>query len=150
MSKLFYFKQFSWAEVHSLVLFEPIRGYHSGSEWTWEWWQWRSNPHSPKLQHCWNLSNRLFSVISRTLVGGGVLPLSREAVGVFYSPSRLRSHMSVKLTICRGYLRRLVEYSCVWSLTMWSKTWINRTDHVTSYTRKRLALHGKYIGLNKK
>ena len=30
---------------------------------------------------------RLFSVISRTLVGGCVLPLCREAVGVFYSPS---------------------------------------------------------------
>ena len=32
----------------------------------------RSNgtTHSPKLQHCWNLTIRLFSVISRTLVGG--------------------------------------------------------------------------------
>ena len=51
----------------------------------------RGAPHSPKLQHCWNLTMRLFSVISRTLVGvcGGVLPPCREAVGVFYSPSRL-------------------------------------------------------------
>ena len=32
--------------------------------------------------------HQLFSVISRTLVGG-VLPLCREAVGVFYSPSWL-------------------------------------------------------------
>ena len=31
----------------------------------------------------------LFSVISRTLVGGGVLPLCRGAVSVFYSPSWL-------------------------------------------------------------
>ena len=40
-------------------------------EWTWE--QWRGTPHSPKLQHCWNLTIRLFSVISRTLVRGGTL-----------------------------------------------------------------------------
>ena len=41
---------------------------------------------------------RLFSVISRTLVGG-VLPLCREVVGVFYSPSLLgkdlfKNHLS--------------------------------------------------------
>ena len=45
--------------------------------------------HSPKLQHCWNLTIRLFSVISMILIGGMILPLCREAVGVFYSPSRL-------------------------------------------------------------
>ena len=42
----------------------------------------------PKLQHYWNLAIRLFSVISRTLIGG-VLPLCREAVSVFYNPTRL-------------------------------------------------------------
>ena len=36
----------------------------------------------PHHQHCWNLT-------LRTLVGGGVLPLCRETVGVFYNPSRL-------------------------------------------------------------
>ena len=45
-------------------------------------------PHSPKLQHHWNLTIRLFSVISRTLISE-LLPLSSGAVGVFYSPSRL-------------------------------------------------------------
>ena len=58
------------------------------AEWTWEWWQLRGISHSPKLQHYWNLSIRLFSVIIRTLVGG-VLPLCRNAVSVFYSPRRL-------------------------------------------------------------
>ena len=43
----------------------------------------------PKLQHCWNITIRLFSVISRTLVVGVVLDLCREAIGVFNSPSRL-------------------------------------------------------------
>ena len=42
-------------------------------------------PHSPKLQHYWNFTIRLFSVISRTLFGR-VLPLCREAVGVFNRP----------------------------------------------------------------
>ena len=37
-------------------------------EWTWEQWQWRGTLHSPKLQHYWNLTIRLFSVISRTII----------------------------------------------------------------------------------
>ena len=37
-------------------------------EWTWEQCQWRGTLHSPKLQHYWNLTIRLFSVISRTFV----------------------------------------------------------------------------------
>ena len=48
----------------------------------------RTNPHSPKLQHYWNLIIRLFSVIIKTLVGG-VLPLFRDAVGVFFGPNQL-------------------------------------------------------------
>ena len=44
-------------------------------------------PHCPKLQHYWNLSIRLFRVISRTLVGDALL-LCRDAVSVFYSPNR--------------------------------------------------------------
>ena len=42
----------------------------------------QGTPHSPKLQHCWNLIIRLFSVISRTLVsvgGGGLTPLQRSS-----------------------------------------------------------------------
>ena len=94
MSKQFYFKQFSLAYVHSLnvktILFQTIqfsictqfssiwpidrtliRCYHSKSDWTREWCQWRGTLHFPKLQHYWNLTIRLFSVISRTLIGGG-------------------------------------------------------------------------------
>ena len=37
----------------------------------------------------WSLNIRWFSVISRTFVGGGVIPLNRNAVGVFYNPSWL-------------------------------------------------------------
>ena len=48
----------------------------------------KGTPHSPKLQRHWDLTIRLFSVISWTLVDG-VLPLCRGAVSVFYSPSRL-------------------------------------------------------------
>ena len=40
-----------------------VRCYHSKSEWTWEQWQWRSTLHSPKLQHYWSHTIRLFSVI---------------------------------------------------------------------------------------
>ena len=38
---------------------------------TWERWQWRSTPHSPKLQHNWIRTIRWLSDISRILVGEG-------------------------------------------------------------------------------
>ena len=59
-----------------------------GQKWTWERWQWRDIPHCPKLQHYWNLTIRLFSVLSRTLVGV-VSPFCKEEVRVFSSVCRL-------------------------------------------------------------
>ena len=47
--------------------------------WTWVRWQWRDTPPSPKLQHYWNLTIRLFSVIYRTLIGVGLTPLQRSS-----------------------------------------------------------------------
>ena len=47
----------------------------------------RGTLYSPKL-HYWNFTIRLFRVIFRTPVGE-VLPLYRDEVGVFISPSRL-------------------------------------------------------------
>ena len=49
----------------------------------------------PKLQHYWSLTIWLFSVISKTLVGDGVLPLCRDAVGIFYNPNR-QGYMTVR------------------------------------------------------
>ena len=88
MSIQSYFKQFSLTWVHNLALFDPIRCYHSGPEWTWERWQWSGTPYSPKLQHYWSLTIILFSVISRTLVRVG-LPLCSDTLSVFYNPSRM-------------------------------------------------------------
>ena len=62
------------------------RRYYSGPVCTWEQGQWRGAPHFPKLLHHWNLTIRLFSVISRTLIVVGVLLLCRDAVGVFLQP----------------------------------------------------------------
>ena len=77
MIKQFYFKQFSLAWVHSLNVKQfyltqredLIKCYYFRPEWTWERWHWRCTPHSPKLQYYWSLSDRLFNVISRILVG---------------------------------------------------------------------------------
>ena len=78
--------------AHSLFYlthrYDPIRCYHSELEWTWEQWQWRGTPHSPNLQG-WSLAIRLFYILSRSLVGGEVLPLWRKAVSVFFSSSQL-------------------------------------------------------------
>ena len=68
--------------------YDTIKCYLSGPECTQERWQWRDTLHSTKLQHYWRFTIRLFSVIPKTLVLG-VLSLSRDAVGVLYSPSRL-------------------------------------------------------------
>ena len=48
---------------------ERVRCSHTGPEWTWERWQWRSTLHPLTLLHYWNLTIRLFIVISRTLIG---------------------------------------------------------------------------------
>ena len=58
------------------------------SEWTLEWWQWRGPSHSPKLQHYWSFTIRLFSVISGILIGE-VLHFCRDSVSVSYSPNWL-------------------------------------------------------------
>ena len=112
--------RFKW--IYLTPKWYPIRCYHFRLEWTWEWWQWRGAPHSPKLQHYWILMIRLFSVICRTLVDGRLsyfstcsrcilqpqptgswdtrcvceggltsLQRCRDAVGVFYSPRRLKN-----------------------------------------------------------
>ena len=101
--------------IHKTVLFETIqfslnmqfssiwsidrtliRSYHSEPEWTWEWWLWRGTPHSPKLQHYWNLTIRLFSVISRTLVGSRSYP-STEMQSVYSTaPSNWSKTVSIQ------------------------------------------------------
>ena len=55
--------------------------YHSRLEWTLERWQWRGTLHSPKLQHRWNLTIRLFSVIYQDTRywWGGLTPLAAWA-----------------------------------------------------------------------
>ena len=94
--------QFSISHLFALILnvkqlflthrYDLIRCYHSRLEWTREQCQWRGTPHFPKLKYYWSLTIWLFSVISRTLVVEMALPLYRDAVRVFFSPSRLGWH----------------------------------------------------------
>ena len=53
--------------------------------------------HSQRLQHYWNLTIRVFCVISLTLIGE-VLTFCREAVGIFYRPSQLGKVLSGSVT----------------------------------------------------
>ena len=93
MWKQFNFKQFSLALMHSLVLFYSLRGHYQVlplRAWVdLEAMVIKRYSVFYKLQHYWSLTIRLFSVITRTLVGGGGLPLCRDAIGVFCSPNRL-------------------------------------------------------------
>ena len=62
-----------------------------GSEWTWEQWQWRSTPHSPKLCITGAWQSDCLMSYPEHLLGSGVLLLCRDAVGIFYSPRQLGS-----------------------------------------------------------
>ena len=74
-----------------------------------------------KFQHYWSLTMRLFSAISRTLVGG-ILHLRRDAVGVFYCPNRL------------GNLKMKVNFSDkVWGPGLYRK----RYDRAVSPSKNR-------------
>ena len=53
----------------------------------WEQWQWRGAPYSPRPQHYWDLTIRLFSVISRTLVEWGGYYPSAEVQSVYSTAS---------------------------------------------------------------
>ena len=76
-------------------LFQAIqfKYYHSVPEWTWEQWQWRGVPHSRKLQHDWNLTIRSFIVISKTLIGGGVLRLCRGQSNYSTAPADWKKYV---------------------------------------------------------
>ena len=107
--KQFYFKQFSltWSICLNTVEIWKSSTWPTDkivSEWTWEWLQWRGIPHSPKLQYHWNLTSRLSSFLSWTLVGG-VLPLWREAVGVLSCP-----FLGVKRCAC-SWLKGIYTFS---------------------------------------
>ena len=129
MSKQFYFKQFIFHEYAVLMQkssklkpwfssIQPIdrtliRCYHSRPEWTWEQWQWRGTPHSQKLQHYWNLTIRLFSVISRTLVllGEGSYPSAEKQSVYSTAPADLAIQLdySSDLSIVIAYTWKILE-----------------------------------------
>ena len=79
--------------------------------------QWRGTLHSPKLQHYWSHTIRLFIVISRTLAEG-VVSFCRDAVDVFYSPSRL-SNLSYELDVIQGQF--ISNVKLVWNQFSFSK-----------------------------
>ena len=63
---------------------------------------------SPKLKCYWNLTSRLFSVISRTLVGG-VLPLYRDAIGVYCSP-KYKSEINIFALNEKGPIKQVSNF----------------------------------------
>ena len=61
-----------------IVLFYSLIGlYQMLPLWTWERWQRKSTLHSPKLQHFWSLTIRLFSVIIQDTHLMGFAPLQK-------------------------------------------------------------------------
>ena len=97
----------------------PVRCYHSRSDWTWEQWQWRGTPSSPKLNHYWERIIRLFNVISWTLIGWWwVKSLQRWSWRILQpQPSRdslpdcLRSYQDTRLLGCSPFAEMKSKYS---------------------------------------
>ena len=87
----------------------PIdRCYHSRPEWTWEQWQWRGSLHFSKLQHYWNLTIRLFNVICRTHVGGGLTSLQRCSWCI------LQLQLTEQVIYCDSCMAMLRIHKSVW------------------------------------
>ena len=80
--------------LHTVCSIWPSICYHSSSKWIWEQWQWKGTSHSPKLPYYWNLTVRLFSVISRILVRG-VLPLQKCRLSFGHEGSILVKHIKI-------------------------------------------------------
>ena len=59
---LCHLKVYTSKTVSEVYLMNSFRSYDFAPEQTWEQWQWRGTPHSPKPQLHWNLTIRLFSV----------------------------------------------------------------------------------------
>ena len=81
-----------------------IRCYHSWPAWTCERWQCRGTPHSPKLQHYWSLTIRLFSVISRTLVGRGSYSFAEKQSVCSTAPIFFLNGITNKLFTYKSYV----------------------------------------------
>ena len=109
--------------------------YHSGPERTREQWQWRGTPHFPKLQDHWNLTIRLFSVISRTLIGGCLTSLQRSSQFILQpqpTGQRWRVFMG------GGASQLCKEYNMYGHLTPITKTiQVRRTKHAVYCWRSK-------------
>ena len=132
--------------------------YHSGPEWTWERWQWRGTPHSPKFLHYWSLVTILFSVISRTLIGANLTPLERCHWGIQQSQSTGRSglysyHKMQFSFISRTHigggptpLQRCSRYILQTQQTIYIYTHIFIHTHIESSWKKRMIqLHATLV-----
>ena len=97
ISKTVTFQIIQFSISMPLVLFNPRIGpyqvLHAGPEWTWEQLQWRGAPYSPRSQHYWDLTIRLFSVISGYSLEVGSYP-SAEVQSVYYTAlaDKVRGH----------------------------------------------------------
>ena len=78
--------------------------------WTWDRWQWRGTLPSPKLLHYWNLTIRLFCVISRTIVGASYHPVEIQSVcSTAPADSTSRALVEEGLTPLQRYTRWILQ-----------------------------------------
>ena len=101
-----------------------IRCCHSGPEWTRERWQWRGTPHSTKLQHCWNLTIRLFSVIPGHSLGG-LAPLQSCSHCILQPQSTVQAYCSVTFIWAMPLRCSNVENNVCSSQMWWEWTFLS-------------------------
>ena len=90
-----------------------------------EQWQSRGALYSSRPQHDWDLTIRLFSVIFRTLNGGGLTPLQRCSLCILLLYSHIRRH-NTYTNICGNILKHNDDFN-EWMNTLLYKKYTYHT-----------------------
>ena len=116
------------------------------SEWARKQWLRRGSPRFTKLHYYGNLTILLFSVLWHSLVGG--ITLCRDAVGVFYSSSRLGYRILIGgvLPFCRNAVGVFYSPSCLSNRKLGGRGLHRCSDAVVVFYSPSRLDHGAHCG----
>ena len=95
----------------------------SWPEWIWERWQWRGTLHFPKLHHYWNLTIRLYSVISGHLLGWGPNHFAEKQL-VYSTATSDWAMMFVKLSVYSLFFFFSLFFNFIYLFITYLQVWL--------------------------
>ena len=96
----------------------------------------RSNGNEGVLQHYWSLSIRLFSVISRTLVGGSLAPLQKCSLHILYPQPTGLEHSVGKSRPIHSSIETIISQA----IHIFTNITVNRVNFQTNTLQKVMNL----------